>query len=303
MRNINIPSKLRSIGASTFQDCVELRGSLELPSGLQTIGTSAFSRCISISNLTIPSSVKSLGQFLFRSWTPAQRIFVYSSFANGNEIDSSGGGNGAWASSQADIYVNLEDCGSSIIGKGAFYNCNSNSVLVIPEGIETIEEDAFYLSNFKTIRIPKTVSTIGEGAFNRCLGTEAIIVDHENSDYTSLDGVLYNKAKTVLISYPGSKATEELIIPEGVEKISVFAFVSCSGLKTITLPMSMKQVDNGAFAYSSVRKLILKRDINPLTVISFYLAYIDEILVPNSVVSDYINHYSYKAMVAKIKGY
>lgn len=304
LKNINIPSKLESIGASAFRNCKELRGSLELPSGMQTIGSSAFSRCISISNIVIPSSVKSLGRDVFSDWTPAQKIYVYSSFENGVETDDVGSGGGAW-SSGASIYVDLSKCNSAIIGKGAFCGCNSTLDFVIPEGIETIEERAFFLSDFRTITIPKTVSTIGDDAFNRCIRTKSIIVDEENPNYTSLDGVLYNKAKTVLISYPGSKEGEELIIPEGVEKISRFAFISCSGLKTITLPVSMKQVEWGAFGYSSIRKLILKRDIKPLTSISFYLAIpnIQEILVPQSVVSDYKNHSSFKDVASKITGY
>ena len=63
--------------------------------------------------------------------------------------------------------------------------------------------------------IPRSVTFIGIDAFGGCEGLEAINVEEGNPNYSSIDGVLYNKDKTTLIKAPDC-LTGVFTIPEGV---------------------------------------------------------------------------------------
>jgi len=65
-------------------------------------------------------------------------------------------------------------------------------------------------------------------AFAYCSGLSSIVVDASNPAYSSLDGVLYDKAMTVLIQYPGGKSGG-FTIPNSVTSIGEMAFLGCTG--------------------------------------------------------------------------
>ena len=67
--------------------------------------------------------------------------------------------------------------------------------------------------------IPNSVTSIGDGAFADCTGLTSIIVDASNPIYSSQDGVLYNKAKTTLITISMPESLAGYTIPDSVTSI------------------------------------------------------------------------------------
>jgi hypothetical protein len=131
------------------------------------------------------------------------------------------------------------------IGKQAFRN-NSLSSVTIPNSVTTIENEAFFsCNNLSSITIPSSVTTIGTGAF-RSGGIIAINVNAANSAFSSADGVLYDKNRTTLVSYPAKK-NGAFIIPSNVTKITDWAFSNCSGLTSVTIPSSVTIIPEYAF--------------------------------------------------------
>lgn len=144
--------------------------------------------------------------------------------------------------------------------------------LIIPKGIEKLDACAFENFYADKVVIPSTVTKIGYYALNG-IGAE-ISVSAENANYTSVDGVLFNKDKTVLIQYPSEKEGEEYTVPSevktifesafsgclalkkvilgnNVEEIGYYAFQYCTKLKSITIPASVSAIGSGAFYNSN----------------------------------------------------
>ena len=78
----------------------------------------------------------------------------------------------------------------------------------------------------------KPVTKIGESAFWGCSSLTSIEVGKGNSEYSSEDGVLFDKNKTVLIQFPAGKSGH-YTIPDSVNSIGEWAFYDCSSLTNI----------------------------------------------------------------------
>ena len=124
--------------------------------------------------------------------------------------------------------------------------------VVIPDTIDSmpvvsIFDYAFYNSTGLTgVTIPASVNSIGFSVFESCTDLAGITVDENNSDYSSLDGILYNKDKTELVICPEGKVGT-ITIPGSVAFIGDSAFYSCTGLTGITIPDSVVYI--GGFAF------------------------------------------------------
>ncbi len=134
------------------------------------------------------------------------------------------------------------------IGSYAFSNCTNLKTIMMSDGITSIGEYAFSnCSSLKKITIPANVSNIEATIFSGCTGMTEINVQKGNKSYTSVDGVLFNANKTVIISYPRNKAGNFYDIPSTVTRIEANAFTSCKNLKGITLSSGLKTIGDYAF--------------------------------------------------------
>ncbi len=132
------------------------------------------------------------------------------------------------------------------------YSKSVTSSVLIPEKIEGrlvtgIGNGAFKdCAGLTSVTIPNSVTSIGNYAFNDCNGLTAINVSHGSSTYTSVDGVLFNKNQSTLISYPRGKAGS-YTIPNSVISTGSYAFEYCAGLTGLTIPKSVNSIGNSAF--------------------------------------------------------
>lgn len=137
----------------------------------------------------------------------------------------------------------------------AFWDCNGLTSVTIPQSVTNIGEGAFLdCNNLTSILIPQNVTSIGGGAFSSCTSLTAINVDENNEYYCSDEGVLFNKNKTELISYPNAKKIETYVVPESVTKIGDGAFYGHDELVSIDLHEGITTI--GLQAFSDCKKLI-----------------------------------------------
>jgi len=157
-------------------------------------------------------------------------------------------GNEAFAACSNITSITLPD-GLTRIGKYAFQSCLNLTSITIPASVTTIGKYAFQGCNLTSITIPASVTTIGE-EFCMSYSLTSIEVDNANPNYSSEDGVLYNKDKTALIYYPGGKEGSKFIIPDGVKRIENLAFQVAAYLSSITIPASVTSIGGNAFSCS-----------------------------------------------------
>lgn len=172
-----------------------------------------------------------------------------------------------WCSNLAEVNLNE---GLKEIGFQCFANCASLSQLALPSTLETIGDMAFWSSGLTgEVTVPASVKEIGMAPWRSLTAVTAINVAEGNENYTSVDGVLFNKDVTTVVTYPAGKtdatytlpetvkviadqsmrnnlSLTKLVMPEGLEKIGDQALAS-SQLSTVDLPSTVKTIGSAAF--------------------------------------------------------
>lgn len=133
-------------------------------------------------------------------------------------------------------------------------------------------------THLETIEIPDSVQQIGYDTWIACEQLNQISVDENNVNYSSQDGVLYDKGKTQLIVCPMAKSgvltvapgvtkirsdalaectqLTEVILPDTLKSIGICAFSACTGLTELVIPSSVEKMDDYAFEWCSGLKTI-----------------------------------------------
>ena len=151
------------------------------------------------------------------------------------------------------------------IGNYAFEYCENITSVTIPDSVTSIGFCVFSnCTSLTSITIPNSVTSISGGAFENCTSLTAINVASENSNYVSVNGVLYNKDKTTIICYPAGKKDNNYKIPDSVTEIDDYAFNGCISLSSVTIPNSVTSIGVYAFEYCASLKSITIPDSVPL---------------------------------------
>ncbi|VBB45166.1 exported hypothetical protein [uncultured Paludibacter sp.] len=185
---------------------------INLPNSLTAIGRSGLNGCTGISSVNIPSSVNIIDTLAFRNCSSLTQIEIPSSVTD--------------------------------IKYAAFYQSGLNQIM-LNEGLKTIGGFVFELcSSLSNVDIPASVTDIGVVAF---LGTNAYVnVNTANANYSSENGILYDKNKTILMYCP-SFTSGSFNIPSTVNTVDVDAFYNCQGISNMTLPSSLTTIREWAF--------------------------------------------------------
>lgn len=146
------------------------------------------------------------------------------------------------------IIVPEQIAGRPVTGlwRDAFYQHKNTVSIILPSTLTTIERGPFYRCySLKEIVIPKNVCKISSNPFFRSSSLTRIKVDPENKYYSDIDGVLFNKEKTELISYPEGRLDESYVIPKTVEKLNLDSFGYHTKLKRLTILSNVTEFPNG----------------------------------------------------------
>ena len=156
---------------------------------------------------------------------------------------------------KVDIPEKIDGKSVTSIGSSVFRGCKRLSSITIPNSVTSIDSFAFRdCASLKSITIPNSVTSIYYDAFRGCTSLTAINVANRNQNYVSVNGVLYDKDKTVIIRYPAGKKDKSYSILDGVTGICAYAFEDCANLESITLPDSVTLM--GLSVFNGCKSLI-----------------------------------------------
>lgn len=136
---------------------------------------------------------------------------------------------------------------NNVIGKEMFKWCLFLKDIKLPNTITTIGDNAFFECGLKTLEIPASVKTIGYAPFYGSTGIDSFTVAEGNTAFKTEDGVLYNYAGTELVAYPSAKTSEVYVAIETLNRVLPYAFSEASFLTEFSGNLRLSSIGYGAF--------------------------------------------------------
>ena len=214
-----------SIGLYAFSNLEHLTTVNITGSGTSTIETSAFGQCPSLTTVTL-TDITNTNSFAFGYCAALTNLTITGSTTIGPRSFYRCTG----------LVNNITLTGVTALDMGAFSDCFNMTSITLPNTLLSIGQLAFENCRYlPSITIPASVTSINSDAFNGCESLTSITVDGGNNDYSSNDGILFNKAGTELICYPAAKTGATYTIPNTVTAIANYAFYKQGNLNRIFL--------------------------------------------------------------------
>lgn len=238
------------VAYDAFYHCTEIT-SVTLPDSIKSIGEYAFGKCYSLTSIAIPEGVTEIPDDCFYNDTLLAE-------------------------------VNFPD-GLTAIGNEAFYHCAGPALLELPAGLTTIGTAAFiFCDSIRSLGIPGSVSTIGDWAFSRCSNLQFAQLG-EGVDtigfcaFRECGNLRYINYPSTLKVINGfafqydSLLSSNLNLPDGFTTLGTLAYGDNQSLTTAQLPGTMVSVPNEVFwGCTSLDKVTLGEGITTIEQSAFY---------------------------------
>lgn len=200
LTSVNIPAGLTEIKNHTFCECTQLNSvTIEATSQLERIEMFAFGKCTSLTSITLPASVTFVD---FLTFDHCYSLQIQVETGNANYSDQGG----TLYNKDKTVLIAHPAGGSCVvadtvteIGERAFYENQQLQSVVLPEGLETIGDEAFWGVGLETVSLPSGLQTIGEKALFICPNLKEVYYP-ANLDISSA-GINYSDNATSIISY------------------------------------------------------------------------------------------------------
>lgn len=166
------------------------------------------------------------------------------------------------------------------------------SNIVLPEGIIQFTSSKFYnankdISNVTSFTFPRTLKkfdTQSETPFPKMRNLTRVDVSADNEVFSSVNGVLLNKAGTELLYYPIAKRDKEYTLPKTVIKVLPNVFTKNRYVEKIIVPGNVVEIGEGAFSNCiNLKSVIFENGVKTIAKNAFKgCSSLEEIFIPES---------------------
>ena len=244
----NFPANLKYIGDYAFGDCQGVMfgdlGMTVIPEGCEYLGECAFRNCNMILTLSLPSTLKQIGNYAFKGCAYIGAEVIVQD-EHGNEMPYTG---------QLILNEGIESIGTRV-----FQNCTGLVSVSLPNSLQELGSHAFYkCGKLRQLSIGTGLAYIAPYTFYDCAALQQI----------SIPGNVRSIGK---YAFRGCAAATEIYLGEGVQTIEDYAFVLCSSANVLSIADSVTSIGSFAFRGMTELKTIgLSANIESIGRLAFY---------------------------------
>ena len=253
LESVQLSAFLTQVEGYAFYGCNRL-GEINLPDTVTEIGDYAFASCLSLTQVTLPPELTTLAEGTFFDCGSLETVVI------GNAVTELK----ARCFERCDSLTRIHIPASvKAIAENTFIYCGSLEEFTVDADNENFavlngdlcnkELDTLYFcagGKEGTFELPANILTLNPNAFLGCIHLTDFNVDSENPNFSSVEGILYNKEGTVLLVYPAGRLGPQ-IIPDGTITLADHSFDSCAHIPFFIFPATLTSIGSHAFWYCS----------------------------------------------------
>ena len=252
-------SNLKIINEGAFANCYYLE-SITLPESVKVIGEQAFYECIRLNSISLPKKIEELNYCCFgetsissislpKTVKVADTMFAY-------------------------YLKSLDNNPDYLPNYYKYVQLPSSRTITFEEGVEFLPRGVFRRSQYVDIKIPDTIKTIGQSAFENAKSLNSITIP-KSLERIEQDAFWGSGIESVIFEADSKLKT-----------IDYQVFADCINLKRITIPKSVELINHNAFANTRLESVVFESDSSLKTIESYAFSscpYLKEITIPRSV--------------------
>ncbi|MGI6714393.1 MAG: leucine-rich repeat domain-containing protein [Bacilli bacterium] len=250
--SIEFGSKLHTIGSGAFCDCEQLKN-FTFPSSLRAIKTMAFSGCLALENLTLNAGLTEIGSYAFEKCVGLDEVVLPESLTT----------LGMSAFYQCDLHYNVYENGDYLgTATNDYYAliAMGSTAAIHPETRMLGNASIAFNNSLTSVTIPQYVRYILPNLFYGCHNLTEIKVAEANPYFSSpLNATIVEKASKKLLY-----GLNDGLIPDGVEIIGASAFYNRSLNEGVTIPSSVKTIEDSAFSNTNLPAITIPDNVTRL---------------------------------------
>lgn len=221
LKTVESGNNIKVIGTEAFKDCTKLENANF--GAVEQISANAYENCTALSNVTLPATLKTIGEEAFKNCTAIATLNIPASTTSISLKAFAG------CAKLTAINVDSENTKYTSVN-GALYNKAATSLLMVPN------------KELTTFELPATVTSIETDAFANLVNLQTITVAEDSTKYEAVNGVLYSvtpasgsKARTTKLEMVPAKFNGEVKLLADTNNIASNVFAHCPNISKVTI--------------------------------------------------------------------